>query len=408
MQTNTEMHSPHQPVTRIQGVAPLLAIVTLGISSFSILLPLSPAWAIERGANEAAAGSVTTVLMVFTILAQLSMDKAIKRFGWTRVLAFGLLALGVPATLQVLSSSYAALLISSAVRGLGFGILTVGSATAMALLVPASRRGAAVGAYGLAIASPQLLLISSAPVMEQYLGSLAVTLLASAPLLGLFLVRSLGQHIDQCRFPEPAQPESPATQQVSTLRLIAPTLLTLLLVTGSGGALLTFASQIVSDSSSAAIMLLCMTGLATLTRWWFGVLSDRYSVLGMLSGLCAVLLGGMVALAAGLSISSASIAMLALFSGSILLGIAYGGIQSCSLVYAFRLGGPERLSKVAVLWNVTFDLGTGLGALLAGVLATAAGFAFSFTCLAFLTMVGAAMALGLLHRGLSPGAIAQR
>lgn len=225
------------PIHKMQGVDLLLIVVILGVASFSILLPLSPAWALARGASEAAAGSVTTVLMATTIMAQFAMNGALRKFGWTKVLALGLIALGAPATLQVLSTSSAAILISSALRGIGFGILTVGGATAMALLVPAERRGAAVGAYGLAIALPQLLLMSSAPVLEQRFGSFAMTLIATLPLVGLLLVRPLGSILNRHAVAEraPTDPGSPAQQ--STFRLIAPSLLILLIATSGGGAL---------------------------------------------------------------------------------------------------------------------------------------------------------------------------
>ncbi|MGE0802833.1 MAG: MFS transporter [Lautropia sp.] len=381
------------PILRIPGVARLLAVVILGIASFSILLPLSPEWAIARGSSEAAAGSVTTVLMAFTVIAQFAMNRAIREFGWTKVLALGLVALGAPATLQVLSSNVAAILISSAFRGVGFGILTVGGATAIALLFPVERRGAAVGTYGLAVASPQLLFVSSAPVLDLHFGSLAMTLIATLPLLGLLLVRPLGRSISQRAASESTSIDSTPSLQVSTLRLIAPTLSVLLIVTSCGGALLTFASQIAVDATSAAIALLCMTGFATPTRWIFGVLSDRRSTVSMIFGLCIVLVFGMATLSYSLLDGHSPAAQPLLFLGSTLLGVAYGGLQSTSLVHAFRVGGAARLTRVSVLWNVSFDLGTGVGALVAGSLATAGGFSFAFTCLTIMSTLGAAAAI---------------
>ena len=308
----------HIPIHKAQGVRLLLTAVVLGVASFSILLPLSPAWALARGASEAAAGSVTTVLMATTIMAQFAMNYAIRTFGWTNVLALGLIALGAPATLQVLSSGSAAILVSSALRGIGFGILTVGGATAMALLVPAERRGAAVGVYGLAVALPQLLLMSSAPVLDQRFGSFAMTLIATLPLAGLFLVRPLGRTLNRHAVSDRGPADAGPTERTSTFRLIAPTLLILLIATSSGGAVLTFASQMAPDASSAAIMLLCMTGFATPTRWIFGVLSDRRDMLKMIAGLCAALVLGMAALSAALSIGDPRTARWTLYAGGTL------------------------------------------------------------------------------------------
>ncbi|CAM5188779.1 hypothetical protein CDEF62S_02987 [Castellaniella defragrans] len=284
-------------------------------------------------------------------------------------------------------------MISSALRGIGFGILTVGGATAMALLVPADRRGAAVGVYGLAVALPQLLFMSSAPVLEQNLGGFAMTLIATSPLAGLFLVCPLGRVLDRHAASDRAPADAGSLERVSTFRLIAPTLLILLTATSGGGAVLTFASQMAPDASSAAIMLLCMTGFATPTRWIFGALSDHCDTLKMIAGLCAVLVLGMAALSTALSVSDPHTAQWTLYAGGTLLGLAYGGLQSTTLVLAFRQGGASRLTRVSVLWNVSFDLGTGVGALAAGGLATAAGLPFAFACLTVLSLLGAVFAL---------------
>lgn len=388
-----DANNSHIPIYRIQGVNLLLIVVILGVASFSILLPLSPAWALARGASEAAAGGVTTVLMATTIMAQFAMNGALRKFGWTRVLAVGLIALGAPATLQVLGTSAAFILISNALRGIGFGILTVGGATAIALLVPAERRGAAVGAYGFAIAFPQLLLMSSAPVLDQRFGSFAMTLIATLPLVGLLLVRPLGSVLDRYAASNRTPVDSGSPAQRSTFRLVAPSLLVLLIATSGTGAVLTFASQMASDALSAAIMIFCVTGSATPARWIFGVLSDHRDTPRMTAGLCAALLLGMAALSAGLLVGDPDASQWVLYVGSVLLGLAYGGLQSTSLVTAFRLGGSARLTRVSVLWNVSFDLGTGMGALAVGALATAAGLPFAFICFTILSLLGVVAAL---------------
>ncbi|HLU01858.1 MAG TPA: MFS transporter [Advenella sp.] len=378
---------------RIPGVASLMWVVALGICSFSILLPLSPDWAIRGGASEAAAGGVTAILMAFTILTQLSVNRALKRFGWGPVLATGLLSLGAPALLQGISSALPAILLSSAIRGIGFGILTVGGATAIALLVPAARRGAAVGIYGLAVAGPQLVLVSAAPILEQHVGKLVVTLIATLPVLGLFWTQSLGRLLNNHGAPQNTAAAHASTRSRSTLAVISPVLLSLVIVTSSGGAILTFASQITADASSATIALLCLTGWATPTRWAFGSLSDRYPGRYLIFGLALACCLGMAALSAAVLTSNVAWSLAALYLGSTLLGISYGGMQSATLVCAYRLAGNSRLAQVSVLWNVTFDLGTGVGAMLTGIIAHTTGFAAAFAFLSIAAVLSAMMIL---------------
>lgn len=383
---------------RIPGVLALLLVMALGISSFSILLPLSPIWAIRGGASETAAGSVTAMLMACTILTQLSVNRALRRFGWGPVLAAGLLALGAPAVLQATSNDLAAILASSAIRGIGFGIMTVGGATAIALLVPPERRGAAVGIYGLAVATPQLILISSAPVLEQVLGKLPVIAIATLPLFGLLRTRALGRLLNDRTRPvrQPGPPET--TRSSSTLRLIAPVLLSLFIVTSSGGAILTFAGQISASPTAATIALLCLTGFATPTRWAFGTLSDRYPARSLIFALGLVCCAGMATLSAAILATHAGWSTALLYLGSTLLGIAYGGMQSATLVCAYRMADSSQLSRVSVMWNVTFDLGTGVGAMLTGIIAQASGFVAAFAVLS----IAAALSTSVMLRGRAP------
>ena len=87
------------------------------------------------------------------------MPRALATWGTRAVLVVGLLFLGLPAPLYLLSNALPWVLALSALRGIGFGVLTVTGSAAAARLVDPSRRGAAIGAYGLAVALPSLALL---------------------------------------------------------------------------------------------------------------------------------------------------------------------------------------------------------------------------------------------------------
>src|SRR5690606_9536127 len=112
-------------VTRAPGMPALLAMSVLGFSGYAALLPAAPLWAVHGGADEAGAGLVNGVLMLFTVLMQPFVPPALRRFGWGPVLAAGMVLLGLPALAHILSDDLLPVLALSAVRGLGFGILTV-------------------------------------------------------------------------------------------------------------------------------------------------------------------------------------------------------------------------------------------------------------------------------------------
>ena len=74
----------------------LLAMTVLVFAGFGLLLPLSPLWAVQGGADERGAGLVTATLMLFTVLAQLRVNTTLATLGWARTLALGLVLLAAP------------------------------------------------------------------------------------------------------------------------------------------------------------------------------------------------------------------------------------------------------------------------------------------------------------------------
>src|SRR5512134_3980360 len=166
-------------------MAPLAVMTCAGFSGYALLLTVAPLWAVEGGATTAGSGLVNGVLLLFTVLTQLLVPHALRSFGWGRVLSVGLLLLGVPGVLLSLSNGLGVILALSAVRGVGFGVLTVTGSAAVAALVGAHRRGEAIGAYGLAVAVPNLVLLPAGPWIAESLGYWVAFTLSALPLAGI-------------------------------------------------------------------------------------------------------------------------------------------------------------------------------------------------------------------------------
>ena len=151
-------------------MAPLALMTCAGFSGYALLLTVAPLWAVEGGAGTAGSGLVNGVLLLFTVLTQLLVPRALDRFGWGTVLVAGLVLMGVPGMLYGLDDGLAAILALSALRGTGFGILTVTGSAAVAALVEPARRGEAIGIYGLAVALPNLVLLPAGPWVAETFG----------------------------------------------------------------------------------------------------------------------------------------------------------------------------------------------------------------------------------------------
>ncbi|OMQ14911.1 MFS transporter, partial [Modestobacter sp. VKM Ac-2676] len=147
---------PRSSLWQIPAVRSLVSLNLLGFLSYSLLLSALPAHAAAVGYGLTAAGSVTTVFLGVTVLGQLAVPALVNRLGVTPVLIGGLLALGLPSPLYLLSDDLGWFAAVSAVRGLGFAVITVLGSTIAAQIVPPERRGESIGLYGLAIAVPML------------------------------------------------------------------------------------------------------------------------------------------------------------------------------------------------------------------------------------------------------------
>ena len=375
---------------RQPGMRPLVAMTFTGFAGYAVLLPVAPLWAVHGGADTSGSGLVNGVLLVFTVLTQLFVPPALRRFGWGPVMATGMVLLGVPATLYAASDALGPILVLSAVRGVGFGVLTVTGSAAVAALVGTERRGEAIGLYGLAVALPNLVLLPAGPWLAEQLGFGVVFAISALPLLGIPSALRLATHLhggapdllhlaDDHPADRASDPESAAYR-----RLARPTLL-LLSVTLAGGAAITFVPQMVSEGLLAAAGLLAMGLVAALSRWRAGVLADRFGTQPFLWPLVLVTGVGTALVAVAVADPIATRAWL-FVAAMATLGLAYGALQNLTLVAAFAVVSRRHHNLASAVWNVGFDAGTALGSVSVGFLAQGTSFAAAFWLIAGLAV----------------------
>lgn len=380
-------------VWRASGMPVLLAMTLCGFSGYAVLLPAAPLWAAHGGAGSAGVGAVNGVLMLFTVLTQPFVPGAVRRLGWGPVMAGGLLLLGLPSVVHPFSDHLGVILGLSAVRGIGFGILTVTGSAAVAELVEPARRGAAVGAYGLAIALPQFLFMPAGPWVAEEVGFWLVFVVGALPVLGCLPAILLGRHL--VHDPDTSHGAEPRLHVYR--RLLTPMLL-LLGVTLAGGALITFSSDLAGVAWLTTTGLLLMTATAALCRWSVGGLADRFGAQRFLWPL--VLLTGLGLLLVTLSIhGSGPTHPVQLLAGLAVVGLAYGGLQNLTLVVSFEAVSRRDYGTASAIWNIGFDSGTGLGAVLVGAIAAGASFPTALLVAAAISL--ATLPLALLRTGRS-------
>ena len=362
---------------RSPAMRALVGLTVLGFASYSLTLASLPAYAVAGGARESTAGVVTAVLLGVTIAVQSVVPVLTARFGQARVLILGLVALGAPAPLYAVDDGLLWLSALSALRGVGFAVLTVLGATLAAQAAPAERRGEAIGIYGLAIAIPNLVAVPAgvALILDGHSGWLAW--LAASPVLGVLLVPALVRALPAQEVRGPA-----GAGRVAARAALVPSVV-LFVVTLAGGGLVTFLPIERPDGAVATAALLLFGVTGALGRWRAGLLADRLGgsrrLLPLSLGLTAV---GLALVAAGLIAGNGWI-----LGGAAIFGAGFGAVQNLTLLAAFARAGEGGATSASAMWNASFDAGTAAGALGLGLVAAVIGLTSSYVLVAVLLAV---------------------
>lgn len=354
----------------------LLVLTALSFTGYAALLPVAPLWAVEGGADVVGAGFVNGVLLLATIFTQLSVPKLLIEVGWRWTLVSGAVFLGLPTAGFILSSDLWAILLVSALRGIGFGIITVAGTSLVAQLAPPEQHGRAVGAFGLAVAVPQVLFTAAGPWLAEQIGFSLVFVLGMLPILGVIPSLSLA---------EKARVQSRSTTRAPYAKLLRPMLI-LLALTLCGGALLTFLPQMVFLPVTSMAALLIMTLVAAVTRWGAGSLADRFGAKRFLWPLIMVTTIGMVLVGIAVQEPTATDVPLLLL-GVAIVGVSYGALQNLTLTVALQSVEPQHYGSASTVWNVGFDAGTGIGSILIGLIASGASFTVAMYVAAAISVV---------------------
>jgi len=370
----------------------LLALATVAtFFGFQLLLSVVPLYAEEVAAGGGSgAGLATAAFMLSTVLAQVQMPRLLRRFGYRSALLAGLLFLGLPAFFYPLTQGLGQVLAVTLARGVGFGVVTVVFAALVVELAPPERRGEALGVFGVAITLPTVFGNPVGLWLADVSGYGAAFVLGGAVSLA-GLPAALG--IPAGRGGAPVGVRQGRTAGFLEGLGRGPLLRLFVLfsaATSAMGVLVTFLPLAVPGSGlfSSASALLLFGVSSTASRWWAGRFGDRRDP-GLL-------------LAPGLLAGAVGIASLpqggpVLLGGALLFGAGLGFLQSSTLILTMQRVSDDERGLGSTLWNVSFDAGTGAGALVFGLLVVpAVGFAAAFHLSAVLLV--AALALVALDR----------
>lgn len=374
------------------GFIPTLVAVFAAFGSWSLLLPVIPLAALDAGHSTTLAGASTGIFMAATVATQVFTPGALRRVGYNPVMVVSALMLGIPALGHLLGLEVWNLLLFSALRGIGFGALTVAESALIAELVPARFLGKASGMLGVFIGVAQMICLPLGLFLANRVGFDAVYILAAVVALvaGLMCLR-IPRIKAQARI-EPTDHERAVSAPAWKLVLVPALAVTSLSM--SFGAVSSFLPAAVQEldpvtgSVIAGFMLSITGGSAMVLRYGSGIIADRNGRPG------ATMIPGQVMGFAGVALMALVLAngwpVWWLILAGILFGGGFGIVQNEALLSMFFRLPRSRVSEASAVWNISYDAGTGLGSFLLGAVAAQVAYSGAYA-------VGAAIvALGIL------------
>jgi predicted MFS family arabinose efflux permease len=267
----------------------------------------------------------------------------------------------------LVSTGLPVLLVSSALRGLGFAITVVAGGALSAMLIPAQRRGEGLAIVGLVGGLPSLVALPLGVWAADRWGfGFVFAATAIAPLLALPTLPGL---------PKAADSSESTHGVLAGLRngaLTRPA--TIFAASASAaGVVVTYLPLAIGHHATwvAPAALLLQPTASTLGRWFAGRLGDR-------CGQCRLLVPGILLSIVGMAAMSVTRSAILVLVGAVVFGTGFGVLQNASLSLMYARTEAAAYSTVSAIWNAAYDMGMAVGAIGVGLLIGATGYSVAF------------------------------
>lgn len=349
----------------VPGLFAALTMMPLMVIGWALLLPVVPLAMTRVGASTAAASANTAVFMTSAVAAQVISPWLLRNYGYRRVIVVAALTLGVPCLGMLVSAAPWWWYLIAAVRGIGFGALSVACTALPSVIASNDLLGRVAGVQGVTISLSQAIGLGSGLVVADVAGLHTVLILGVLfPMLICVLVRYV-----------PAVSESgvsvadpSATPKVlhAALKPVKVILSIGVVAAAFGG--LSVLLPIGESNESAAVAALTVLSLALMVgRYLAGLLTDRgqHGRLAVPSMVLAALSVAMFSWPAAESYRTVVVVL-----ASIAFGFAFGVLQNDTLISLYHLFAKQGKATASKWWNIGIDCGMGLGSVTLGALAS--------------------------------------
>jgi MFS family permease len=383
MSTLTQARRPghsqqsNRPAPRARLISGRLALALMSsfgaLTSFYLLLSVTPMYAVSAGAGSAEAGLVTGSLMLATVLAEFASARLMRRYGYRAVFAAGALLLSGPALALLGPHSVVMIVAVSIARGLGFGLNTVVIGALVATALPPERRGEGIGLAGVVACVPAIVALPSGVWLAGNAGfTVVIAITAASALAPLAAIPWLAGPAGRQQAADPGAAQSAGL--LASLRSggqLRPSLVFAATTVSAGvvAAFLPLAAGV--SGGTAALGLFVQAVASTAGRWWAGRHGDRH-------GHARLLVPGLVTAAAGMIVLIWVAAPAVLIAGMCLFGIGFGISQNATFALMIDRAPVSGYGTASALWNLAYDAGYGAGPAVFGVFVVYTGYPVAF------------------------------
>ena len=354
-------------------------------SSFNMLIPELPAYLTQMGG----ADYKGFIIGLFTLTAGLSRPfsgRLTDRIGRVPVMAVGSIVCFICGFIYPMITSVFAFLVLRTVHGFSTGFKPTGTSAYVADIVPANRRGEAMGIHGMCMGIGSAFGPAVGSVISNSFSINVLFYVSSAfALLSILILMNMKETLPK------KQPLSLEAFQITPRDIFEPdvfkpALITFLIYFGFGAvATLTPDFSNYLGMSNRGMYFMVYTLFSILVRLFAGKLSDR-------KGRIPVTVVGCVVLVSSMVVTGYAQSTVLFLTGAALFGVAMGVLSPVLSAWTVDLSGDHNRGRALATMYITLEAGIGIGAVLSAALYANNN---NNLPLVFLTMAGFAV-LGLL------------
>ncbi|MDA8442956.1 MAG: MFS transporter [Peptococcaceae bacterium] len=354
----------------------------LVFASFYYLLSTLQLYVVNLGGSVATVGLVMGLFTLVAVSLRPVVGQMLDARGRRVMLLAGLVIILVSFMIYPLIHALWWVLLIRVIHGIGWAVVPVAASTLIADVVPAKRRGEAMGYYSnfmdVAMAIGPfigVLLLQAGSFSTVFFGA-AITLVPA-----LFTIGAVHEKYQ----PMPERPKSPLLSRPAIL----PGLVMMSASIGYG-AVVSFLPTLalhrgitghIFGISDYAFYYIVYAITLLLTRGLWGRLSDRH-------GRKAAIIPGMLLLAAGTLILAFTNSLLLLLLVGIVYAAGFGSAQPAIMAWTVDRAGHSGWGAAVSTFFIAFDGGLGLGAIIMGAVIQHFSYRASFLAVTFITLLG--------------------